>query len=323
MIMGKKYIVGIDLGGTTIQTVLTDEDYNIVTKYKSDTLAEEGPAAVIGRMMDAIDHVLEESNLSKKDLLGIGLGIPGLMDIEKGISLFAGNLSWENIQVLQPFKDRFQVPVYMDNDVRVNALGEWYFGAGRGVKNMVLITLGTGVGAGIIIDGKMLRGPQSAAGEVGHMIIVEDGPACTCGSRGCLEVFASATGMMRRCKELMLENRDSLLWQMCEGDIDKVRTYMIDKAHDQGDKVGLQVMAETAYYLGIGLTNVVNIFNPELVVIGGGVSKAGERLLGPAREFVNKRAMVVQRQHYKLVAAQMLDEAGMLGACTLVKENLP
>lgn len=321
--MGKKYIVGIDLGGTTIQTVLTDEDYNIVTKYKSDTLAEEGPAAVIGRMMDAIDHVLEESNLSKKDLLGIGLGIPGLMDIEKGISLFAGNLSWENIQVLQPFKDRFQVPVYMDNDVRVNALGEWYFGAGRGVKNMVLITLGTGVGAGIIIDGKMLRGPQSAAGEVGHMIIVEDGPACTCGSRGCLEVFASATGMMRRCKELMLENRDSLLWQMCEGDIDKVRTYMIDKAHDQGDKVGLQVMAETAYYLGIGLTNVVNIFNPELVVIGGGVSKAGERLLGPAREFVNKRAMVVQRQHYKLVAAQMLDEAGMLGACTLVKENLP
>jgi glucokinase len=321
--MDKKYIAGIDLGGTTIQTVLTDEDYNIVTKYKSDTLAEEGPAAVIGRMMDAIDHVLEESNLSKKDLLGIGLGIPGLMDIEKGISLFAGNLSWENIQVLQPFKDRFQVPVYMDNDVRVNALGEWYFGAGRGVKNMVLITLGTGVGAGIIIDGKMLRGPQSAAGEVGHMIIVEDGPACTCGSRGCLEVFASATGMMRRCKELMLENRDSLLWQMCEGDIDKVRTYMIDKAHDQGDKVGLQVMAETAYYLGIGLTNVVNIFNPELVVIGGGVSKAGERLLGPAREFVNKRAMVVQRQHYKLVAAQMLDEAGMLGACTLVKENLP
>lgn len=321
--MGKKYIAGIDLGGTTIQTVLTDEDYNIVTKYKSDTLAEEGPAAVIGRMMDAIDHVLEESNLSKKDLLGIGLGIPGLMDIEKGISLFAGNLSWENIQVLQPFKDRFQVPVYMDNDVRVNALGEWYFGAGRGVKNMVLITLGTGVGAGIIIDGKMLRGPQSAAGEVGHMIIVEDGPACTCGSRGCLEVFASATGMMRRCKELMLENRDSLLWQMCEGNIDKVRTYMIDKAHDQGDKVGRQVMAETAYYLGIGLTNVVNIFNPELVVIGGGVSKAGERLLGPAREFVNKRAMVVQRQHYKLVAAQMLDEAGMLGACTLVKENLP
>lgn len=321
--MGKKYIAGIDLGGTTIQTVLTDEDYNIVTKYKSDTLAKKGPAAVIGRMMDAIDHVLEESNLSKKDLLGIGLGIPGLMDIEKGISLFAGNLSWENIQVLQPFKDRFQVPVYMDNDVRVNALGEWYFGAGRGVKNMVLITLGTGVGAGIIIDGKMLRGPQSAAGEVGHMIIVEDGPACTCGSRGCLEVFASATGMMRRCKELMLENRDSLLWQMCEGDIDKVRTYMIDKAHDQGDKVGLQVMAETAYYLGIGLTNVVNIFNPELVVIGGGVSKAGERLLGPAREFVNKRAMVVQRQHYKLVAAQMLDEAGMLGACTLVKENLP
>ncbi|MDK2992827.1 MAG: glucokinase [Clostridiales bacterium] len=321
--MDKKYIAGIDLGGTTIQTVLTDEDYNIVTKYKSDTLAKEGPAAVIGRMMDAIDHVLEESNLSKKDLLGIGLGIPGLMDIEKGISLFAGNLSWENIQVLQPFKDRFQVPVYMDNDVRVNALGEWYFGAGRGVKNMVLITLGTGVGAGIIIDGKMLRGPQSAAGEVGHMIIVEDGPACTCGSRGCLEVFASATGMMRRCKELMLENRDSLLWQMCEGDIDKVRTYMIDKAHDQGDKVGLQVMAETAYYLGIGLTNVVNIFNPELVVIGGGVSKAGERLLGPAREFVNKRAMVVQRQHYKLVAAQMLDEAGMLGACTLVKENLP
>ncbi|MDK2903748.1 MAG: glucokinase, partial [Clostridiales bacterium] len=270
-----------------------------------------------------IDHVLEESDLSKKDLLGIGLGIPGLMDIEKGISLFAGNLSWENIQVLQPFKDRFQVPVYMDNDVRVNALGEWYFGAGRGVKNMVLITLGTGVGAGIIIDGKMLRGPQSAAGEVGHMIIVEDGPACTCGSRGCLEVFASATGMMRRCKELMLENRDSLLWQMCDGDIDKVRTYMIDKAHDQGDKVGRQVMAETAYYLGIGLTNVVNIFNPELVVIGGGVSKAGERLLGPARDFVNKRAMVVQRQHYKLVTAQMLDEAGMLGACTLVKENLP
>ncbi|AEE96034.1 ROK family protein [Mahella australiensis] len=321
--MNEKYIAGIDLGGTTIQTVLTDENYNIVTKYKSDTLAKEGPDAVIERMMDAIDHVLEESKLSKEDLLGIGLGIPGLMDIEKGISLFAGNLSWENIQVVQPFKDRFNVPVYMDNDVRVNALGEWYFGAGRGVKNMVLITLGTGVGAGIIIDGKMLRGPQSAAGEVGHMIIVEDGPACTCGSRGCLEVFASATGMMRRCKELMLENRDSLLWQMCDGDIDKVRTHMIDKAHDQGDKVGRQVMAETAYYLGIGLTNVVNIFNPELVVIGGGVSKAGERLLGPARDFVNKRAMVVQRQHYKLVAAQMLDEAGMLGACTLAKENLP
>lgn len=320
--MANKYIVGIDLGGTTIQTVLTDEDYNVIAKYKSDTLAKEGPNAVIGRMMDAIDHVLEVSNLTRQDLMGIGLGIPGLMDADKGISIFSGNLGWENVQVLQPFRDRFHVPVYMDNDVRVNALGEWYFGAGKGVKNMILLTLGTGVGSGIIIDGKMLRGPQSAAGEVGHMIIVEDGPACTCGSRGCLEVFTSATGMIRRCKELMLENRDSLLWQLCEGNIDKLKAHMIDKAYDQGDKVGRQVMVETAYYLGIGLTNLVNIFNPELVVIGGGVSKAGERLLGPAREFINKRAMVVQRQHYRLVAAQLSDEAGMLGACTLVKENL-
>jgi len=291
--MGKKYIAGIDLGGTTIQTVLTDEDYNVIAKAKADTLAKEGPDAVIGRMMDAIDQLLKDAGLNRDDLIGIGLGIPGLMDIRNGVSVFAGNLGWENVQVLQPFRERFKVPVYMDNDVRVNALGEWYFGAGRGVKNMVLLTLGTGVGAGIIIDGKMLRGPQSAAGEVGHTIIVEDGPECTCGSRGCLEVYTSATAMMRRCRELMMKNSDSLLWKLCDGDIDKLKANMVDRAYDEFDSVARQVMNETAYYLGIGLTNVVNIFNPELVVIGGGLSKAGERLLGPAREFVNKRAMVV------------------------------
>lgn len=314
------FFIGADLGGTNIATVIVDEFGEIINKHTRPTEASKGPKTVIENVKNSIYKVC--SDVPSEEVAGIGLGIPGLVDIEKGISIFAGNLGWKNIPVLKEFKEEFKKPVFMDNDVRVATLGEKYFGAGRGIDNLICITLGTGIGSGIIINGKLYRGRNSCAGEIGHITVVKDGLYCNCGNRGCLEVYASAPGMSRRAREYIRAGHYTILDSMVCGDLSKITPKLISKAYDRGDQLAIKIMEETAEILAIGIANYIDIIDPEMVVIGGGVSLAGDRLFKPLRKFVVERSMNKIAKNVKIVPAKLKNESGMMGSAALAMKNL-
>jgi len=311
--------VGVDLGGTNIATALVDEKGNVLKKDIRLTEAKKGPKYVKGNMKDSIYEICKDS---MDKIVGIGLGIPGLVDIEKGKSLFAGNLGWQNVPILKEFQEEYTIPVFMDNDVRIATLGEKYFGAGQGVDNLICITLGTGIGSGIIINGKLYRGHGYSAGEIGHITIFKDGLYCNCGNRGCLEVYASAPGISRRAREYIEAGHHSILPSMVEGDLSKITPKLISKAYDEGDRLARLIMDETAEMLGIGIANYIDLINPEMVVIGGGISLAGDRLLKPLRKTAIERSMNNIAKNVKIVPSMLKDESGMLGAAALAMVNL-
>lgn len=315
------HFIGSDLGGTNIATALVNEKGEIIEKDKRPTEAAYGPEHVIFNMIEAIKRVARDVGM--ENVAGIGLGIPGLVDIEKGLSIFAGNLGWENIPVMEKFEKEFpKMRLFMDNDVRVATLGEKYFGAGRGVDNLILITLGTGVGSGIIINGKLYRGKTYSAGEIGHITIFSDGLYCNCGNRGCLEVYASAPGIARRARDYIRTGHFTIMAGMVGHDLSKITAEVVSKACDLGDRLALTIMEETAEILGIGIANYINILNPEMVIIGGGVSLAGNKLFDPLRKTVRQRTMRNAGENVRIVPAELKDESGMVGAAALAMEGL-
>ncbi|WP_422448962.1 ROK family protein [Thermoanaerobacterium sp. DL9XJH110] len=315
------YFIGCDLGGTNIATALVDEKGRIIKKSKFPTEAKFGPDHVIKNMKETIYEVMTEV-AGIKEIRGIGLGIPGLVDSERGISRFAGNLGWENVPVVEKIKEDFEVPIFMDNDVRVATLGEKYFGAGKNVDNLICITVGTGVGSGIIIGGKLFRGSSGSAGEIGHITVFKDGLYCNCGNRGCLEVYASATGIARRAREYIQAGNYTVMISLVGGDLSKITAETVSKAYDLKDRLAVKIMDETAEILGIGIANYIDLINPEMVIIGGGVSLAGERLLEPLRKYVRLRAMRNVAENVQIVKAELGDESGMVGSAALAMMNL-
>jgi glucokinase len=250
------------------------------------------------------------------------LGIPGLVDINKGVCIFSGNLGWQKVRIAGDFREEFGVPVFMDNDVRAATLGEQYFGAGKGIANFICITLGTGVGSGIVISEKIYRGPTCSAGEIGHTTIFKDGPYCNCGNRGCLELYASATGIARRAREYIIAGHYTVMTEMVKGDLSKITAETVSIACDMGDNLAALIIEETAEILGIGIANYINILDPEMVIIGGGVSLAGDKLFSPLKKVVSKRTMKNMGEKVNIVQAKLRDEAGMIGAAVLAMEGL-
>lgn len=308
-------LVGIDLGGTNAQGAAAAPDGTILKRGKIPTRSAHGAHTVIADLADMVRDLADGHPIS-----AIGLGVPGLLDLENGVCLFSGNLNWERVPIAAKLTELTGAPVYIDNDVRVAALGELAQGQARGCKDFIYITVGTGVGSGIFIDGRLLRGPRWSAGEVGHMVLDPQGPACTCGSRGCLEALASATAIAREGRAAAAKHPDSLLNKLA------VRTEDMDaalvfKAANLGDPAAAQVVDAAMAWLGIGVANLVNIFNPELVVIGGGVSLAGDKLLTPVRNQVQRLAMPVQRETVRIVTSALADSAGVDGALELVRRN--
>lgn len=320
--MGTAYL-GIDLGGTNIKASVFDEEFQKLGEYRASTCVEEGTDSVLERMAQAIEQVLKEAGIHAGQVRCMGMGIPGLLDREKGISFFSPNFpGWENVPVAEWFQRRFHIPVFIDNDVRMNLYGEWRFGAGVGCKNLVLLTLGTGLGSGVVMDGRVLYGATGSAGEVGHMnIVAQGGRPCRCGSSGCLGRYVSALGLIRTAKEKLSQNPGSLLWSWTQGDLEQLTAKMISDAYDQNDKIAVESLQETGQVLGLGIVNMINLYNPELVIIGGGMCAAGERLLGPAREVIGRRALKLSREACTLVTAQLGDGAGMLGAAVYAAEQ--
>ena len=314
--MSERLIIGVDLGGTNIKGALLDAQGNIIAKEQTATQANAGPETVAGRMSEMIAS-LEGLAVSKgTDLLGIGIGVPGQPDSHLGTVVYAPSLRWRNIPLVEYLRRATALPIFLENDANLAALGEQWRGAGRGSVNMVMITIGTGIGGGLILNGRLYSGITGTAGEIGHTIIDPNGPICSCGRRGCLETMTSATAMVRMAKEAIDLGEATELSRP-----ENLDARDIIMAAQAGDKIADQIVKTSAYYLGLGLGNVINVFNPDAIVIGGGVSRAGEILFAPLRAYTRACSLESAAEAVKLVPAELGNDAGSIGAAALVLQK--
>lgn len=312
------YTIGIDLGGTNIVAGLVDEQYNILTTARVKTNLPRDPEAIIDDMVMLCHRVAEQQGVSLDEVAYVGVGCPGTCNVETGEVEYANNLKFSHLQLGPIMQQKLNKRVFVDNDANAAALGEAKAGATKGAAKSVCITLGTGVGSGIVLDGKIYGGSNYAGGELGHTVIVVDGEPCTCGRRGCWETYSSATALIRQTKAAMEKNPDSLMWNMVGGDINKVGGRLPFDAAQQGDATGQAVVDRYVEYLACGLVNVINIFQPDVLCVGGGVCRQGESLLGPVRKLIEQdRYSKFCQKQTKLCVAQLGNDAGIVGAACL------
>ncbi len=306
--MAKEFIAGIDLGGTNLKIALLDLKCRIRHKEVLNTQRFTRKEVLISAIVDSVDKILKDNNLSRKSLLGVGLGLPGPIDYEKGIVHFFPNIpGWKEVKLKSILEKRLRLPVFVDNDAKVMCLAEHKLGAAKGSTNAICITLGTGVGGGVIINGKLYRGLSNAAGEIGHMPINEKGHQCNCGGRACLESYIGNNRILKEAKRLF--RRDITLEKL---------SYLARKQNRQAQTIWLRV----ARRLAVALVGVVNLLNPDCIVIGGGVAGAGTPLFDNIQKSIARRAMSVQARHVKVFKAKLGNNAGLIGAAILVKEGI-
>lgn len=319
-----KYLVGVDLGGTNIVAGALAEDGSDVIALRSEpTRADQGAEAVVDRIVRMIDTVIAETiahtGAKRDDMIGIGVGAPGPLDRERGIVITTPNLGWTNYPLRDVIAERTRMPVRIDNDANCATLGEWWLGAAKGASNVIGMTIGTGIGGGIIVGGRLYHGSSDVAGEIGHATIDITGRRCKCGNYGCLEAYASGPSIADRAREA-LSGDDSLMVKLAGGDVTRITAATVYEAAKKGDDVALDVVRETARFLGAGLANLLNIFNPEVVVIAGGVTQAGETLFAPLRREVRKRAFKPAVDACEIVPG-ILTAAGVVGAVAAYKQQ--
>lgn len=314
------YTIGIDLGGTNIVAgIVRKEPVQLLSCAKRKTNAKERTwQEIADQMLLCCEEALELEGLSWADIDSVGIASPGMVDIRQGIISFASNLPFLDTPMVDYFTQRIHKPVYLANDADAAALGEFVAGAGQGAQSMVAVTLGTGVGSGIILDGKIYTGCGFAAGEFGHTVIRAGGRPCPCGRVGCFEAYASATGLIRTTKEHMEQNPQTLMWQLCDGQLENVSGRTAFQALRQGDAEGKAVVDEYVLALSEGVCNIVNSLQPELICLGGGISKEGELLTGPINDFLEKYAFQrFAKVKTQVVCATLGNDAGVIGAALL------
>jgi glucokinase len=315
--MSAKMIIGIDLGGTKISTVLADRRGNIKARDLRDTLASEGPDAVIQRIAEAIKDLA-----SRTKIAGIGIGAAGACDSAKGVITSSPNLpGWHDVPLKEIIQREFKLPTYLENDATVAALGEYRFGGYEGIDNLIYISVGTGIGGGIIINGQLYSGTSGSAGEVGHMTIDINGLKCPCGNIGCWETLASGNAMVREAVKRIKSGELSTILDFADGKLERVNGKSIYAAAQKGDRLAQEVIEQTGYYLGVGLVNLVNIFNPQLILIGGGLSQMGPSLLDPARKVVSQRAFQLPAKAVRIETSRLGTDSAALGAVALVLKS--
>jgi glucokinase len=317
-------VLALDIGGTKILTALFSADGKILAREVCPTLADEGVAAVVERLCSAIESVLNKNNLKSSQLAGICIACAGGIDTGRGVVVTPSpNMpDWMDVPLADIVRKRFGVNTFLVNDASAAALGEHRYGAGKGVNNLVLFTLGTGIGGGIIADGKLYLGAVGGAGELGHMTIDADGPPCGCGNTGCLEMLASGRAVERDAIGRLRQGVKSSLSEMVKGKIEKITAEMVGVAARNGDPLALDVLSRAAYYLGIGMVNAVNIFNPEMAILGGGMADLGDILIGPGRRMVKERAFSVSSRAVRIVTALLGNEAGVYGAAAFALDQV-
>lgn len=313
--MNSRPALAIDLGGTKIMAAIVSPDGRVISRNYCPTLAVKGTKEVIDRLSSAAEGVVTKAGLRFSELAGIVIAAAGALNAEKGVITSSPNLpGWHNVPLRDILADRLGIATYMINDASAAALGEHRFGAGRGLDNLVYLTVSTGIGGGIIIGGKLYTGANGSAGEIGHMIIEADGPQCSCGNSGCLEALASGTAVAAEAVKRIGQGEASSITELAKDASKTITAKTVALAARQGDYLACDVVAKAAYYLGIGLANVVNIFNPEMVIIGGGMSQMGDMLLKPARKVVKQRAFRLPAQTVRIVRARLGGDAGVIGA---------
>ncbi|MBI6872194.1 ROK family protein [Clostridium aciditolerans] len=310
--MENKYIIGIDLGGTKINGALANFNGDIIAKYTLPTKAEDGEEAVLEGIISVGEMVLGESKVNKDDVLAIGIGCPGILNVKEGKIITAPNLPFRNFNVVKSLKDKFNIPVYLDNDANVAAIGEYVFGAGKGINNMVFITVSTGIGGGAVLNGRIYRGNTCNAMEIGHMTLEKDGPRCNCGNYGCAEALASGTAIGKAANEAIKKEEKTSL-----AHYEKVTSFEVFKEAEKGDELAQKVLNKALNYLGICVANVITSFDPEVVIIGGGVSKGGQIVFDKINEVVKDRCFESMWKSTSIVPAALGTDAGVIGAIAL------
>lgn len=315
--MGKR--IGIDVGGTNVKIALVDENGKIIYSNSVPTYAQMGYEYTVNNIKQAIKDLMRETETNQADIQGIGFDFPGQVDYKTGVVKLAPNIpGWVNVPIAKMIEDEFHIPTRIDNDVRCAALGEMKFGAGKGCENFICITVGTGIGSGLVVNGQLVRGAANAAGEIGHIKLqMNNGPICGCGDTGCLEAFASGPSIVAMAQEYLKGGKSTKFREMAaDGEI---TPYIVAKAAEAGDPVAKRIFEIMGEYIGMGLVSVINLLNPEKVIIGGGVAEAGELLLDPIRRTIQKRAMVIARESVQIVPAELGNSAGVIGASMLVE----
>jgi len=313
-----KYRIGIDLGGTNIAVGVCDEEYNIVGRASTKTNLPRPAEEIAADMVKASKEALANAGLTLDDVAAVGIGAPGSIDPENGLIRYANNLGFRNVPMVELVSKGLGKPVSIENDANAAALGEALAGAAKGKKDAVAITLGTGVGGGIIIGGKIYTGFNYAGAELGHIVIEKGGWPCTCGRKGCFEAYSSATGLIKMTLEAMEADKSSKMWEICGGDTKKVGGRTAFDAARAGDKAGQSVVDRFIDYLACGIASIVNIFQPEVLCIGGGVSHEGEYLLAPLRKIVEREQYIPEEvPKTQIVAAKLGNDAGIIGAAYL------
>ena len=312
----RKYYLGIDLGGTFIKGGIVDDQGVILLRDKVPTQSEMGAEGVVANIVALCENLIQKANLSFSDLSGIGIGVPGMIDSKTGTVTYSNNLGWKNFPIASMVSERLRLPVKIANDANVAALGEAKFGCGKEYRDSVMITLGTGVGSGVVIDGKLFEGNRSAGAEIGHTVIVAEGEECTCGRRGCLEAYASASALIRDTKHAMKQHPQSKLWEISSLGAVTGKTAFDYYDHDKYAKAVVDNYIEK---FGIGIVNIANAIRPEIIILGGGVCSEGERLIAPLQQILNRDIFAKdQGPEVKIVTAELENDAGLLGAAALL-----
>ncbi|MDD4315757.1 MAG: ROK family protein [Clostridia bacterium] len=313
-----KYYIGIDIGGMSVKAGVVGDNGEIISQGSCQTFTDKHYSVMVADTYKLCEKILKEANLTKEDVSAVGIGCPGTIWSDKGIITYANNLHFDKVPLVAEFKKYWDTKVVIENDANCAALGEYAFGSGKGSKDCIFITLGTGVGSGIILDGKIYSGKRGAGGEAGHMVIKLDGEKCTCGRRGCWEVYASATALIRDTKTAMAKHPESLMHKIAES-YGKISAKTSFEAAKQGDKLAVSLIKRYVKYVSAGVVNLINIFRPDVVMIGGGVSNEGQYFIDMIQKYVNK-------YHYggrinpkvKIVRATLINNAGIIGAASLV-----
>jgi glucokinase len=316
------HLIGVDLGGTKILAGVFTTSLKCVGRSKMSTKADRGSEAVVERIARCVQDAVDECDLSLKQIRGIGIGSPGAVDSDSGKVLFAGNLGWKDVSLKKELEKELDLPVFLHNDCNVCTLGVHEVELEGKPKNMIGVFLGTGIGGGLIIDGKLYSGFNRTAGEVGHMVLETNGPKCTCGGRGCWEAFSSRTALFRQIQDAVHDGQKTVLTEMLGEDLKDLRSGDLRKAIKQGDKFVEHIVEEAAKYSGIAIANLINIINPEVIVIGGGLMDALEsEMLSVVVKTAREHAFPGTDKGIKIVASQLGDDAGITGGAVLARRE--
>ena len=310
-----KYSAAIDLGGTNIGIGIVSEEGELVFKTSVPVEDNKNPEALLAQMAEGTKKCIEECGIEKENIVFVGIGVPGLIKGPKGPVILAANINWHNVDAVSFLEEKIGLPVYLGNDADCAAMGEYHSGSGKQYQSLIMITLGTGIGGGAVYNGKLFPGFNGFGGEYGHIPLVHNGVQCACGKKGCFEVYGSANALKRETREAAEKHPESVIWKMCEGNLDNIGGRTAFDAADRGDETGKAIVEQYIDYLADGLSGIVNVFRPEVIVLGGGVSNQGPSLFEPLNEKFAKLCVANDTiEPPKVVKATLGNSAGIIGA---------